>query len=241
VIDPKSPPLSPQLAEQFHSGIAKVLYLAKRVRPVLLTAVSFLATRVLAPTEEDWAKLGRVYKFIRATASFGLKLTASKPPKIEAHIDASYGVHPDFKSHTGAMITLGTGAVFARSVKQRINTRSSTEAELVGLSDQVSQVIWLRNYLTELGYTLEPAVVYQDNLSTLALVDAGSPTSDRTRHIHIRHFFVKDKIETNEITAKHLGTEEILSDGLTKALQGEPARAFDAGLGGIDLSQYNPK
>ena len=239
-VDSSSPALSPEMALQFHSGVAKVLYLGKRVRPILLTSVSFLSTRVQAPLEDDWAKLARLFKFIRATKGFALRLVASNPLKIEAHIDASYGVHGDCKSHTGCMVTLGKGAVFARSVKQKINTRSSTEGELVGLSDSISVVIWIRNYLIAQGYNVAPAVVYQDNMSAMALVKAGQPTSDRTRHINIRYFFAKDKVESKEIEIRHIPTGEMLSDCLTKPLQGESLRKSDQGLGGIDVAQDSP-
>lgn len=64
----------------------------------------------------------------------------------------SYGVHVDSgRSHTGGAVTVGSGPVFAKSAKQRIVTKSSTEAELVGLSDTASQAIHLREFLREQG------------------------------------------------------------------------------------------
>jgi hypothetical protein len=238
VVNPDGNPLSAEKAEEFHSGVAKVLYLAHRVRPALKTSVAFLSTRVHAPQEEDWGKLERLYKYIRATRGYGLRLTASNPLEVHAFVDASYGVHVDCKSHTGVMITLGQGAVYSRSVKQKINTRSSTEAELVALSDSISQVIWVRNYLMSQGYDLGPAVVHQDNLSTLALVRSGKPTSDRTRHINIRYFFVRDKELNGEVKLVYTPTDEMSSDGLTKPLQGEAHRKYVAALGEFD--SYDP-
>ena len=59
-----------------------------------------------------------------------------KHVSVTAHVDASFGCHENGKSHTGVCITLGDGPVFVRSVKQKIVTKSSTEAELVALSDE---------------------------------------------------------------------------------------------------------
>jgi hypothetical protein len=140
---------------------------------------------------------------------------------IYAFVDASYGVHSDGKSHTGVVITINDGSVYCESTKQSLNTKSSTESELVGLSDAISQVIWTRNYLIAQGYDLGPAKVFQDNLSTMAMVKNGRPTSKRTRHIHIRFFFVKDRVDSHEISIRPMPTEDMIADILTKPLQGD--------------------
>ena len=94
--------------DKFHSRVAKLLYMAKRARPDLLTAVGFLATRVSNPTQEDWKKLERVLRYVNATRNMWLTLSASNDLIIEAYIDASYGVHADGKAHTGVCITVGS-------------------------------------------------------------------------------------------------------------------------------------
>ena len=58
------------------------------------------------------------------------------------YIDAAFAVHNDMKSHTGAVMTFGRGSACSQSSKQKLNTKSSTEAELVGVDDVVSQVVW---------------------------------------------------------------------------------------------------
>ena len=70
-----------------------------------------------------------------------------EPIHVIAYIDASFAIHPDMKSHTGCVITLEKGAIYAKSGTQRLMTKSSTEAELVALSDVSNQVLWTRNFL----------------------------------------------------------------------------------------------
>ena len=70
---------------------------------------------------------------------------------VTAFVDASYGVHSDFKSHTGVDITAGQGPVYVGSRKQKVVSKSSTEAEPIGFSDALSQVIWTRDFLTKQG------------------------------------------------------------------------------------------
>jgi hypothetical protein len=91
---------------------------------------------------------------------------------------------------------------------------------LVGLSDSAGQVLWTRNWLLAQGYVLPPAKVYQDNQSTIALIKRGHSTSEKTRHIAIRYFFVADRVAAKEIDVEYLSTAEMLADILTKPLQG---------------------
>ena len=205
----------------FHSVTAKILYLAKRVRPDLLTAISFLTKRVTAPYISDLRKLERLVRYIRGTQELGIVLEGSKQISVLGYVDASYGVHSDYKSHTGTIIGIGKGPIYAKSSGQKLNTKSSTEAELVGLSDSTAQIIWVRNFLIDQGYNMEPATIYQDNQSTIKLVKNGKSTSDRTRHIAIRFFFIADKVASKEIKVEYMATGDMIADILTKPLQGQ--------------------
>jgi hypothetical protein len=176
-------------AERFHSQVARLLYLAKRVRPDCLTAVAFLTTRVQACDCDDLAKLQRVLGYLSATHERGIVLRVGAKVVVRAYIDAAYNVHQSSgRSHTGCAVVVGeAGPVHCRSTKQKIVTKSSTEAELVALSDTASQAIHLRNFLIEQGYPMPAAVLFQDNLSCMALVRRGGPCSERSRHIPLRY------------------------------------------------------
>lgn len=206
----------------FHTHVAKLLYLAKRVRPECLTAVAFLATRVAVCDIDDLAKLRRLLGYVRLTRDRGIVLRIGDEMVVRAYIDAAYGVHQDSgKSHTGCSIVLGeAGPLFAKSGKQKIVTKSSTEAELVGLSDTASQAIHLRNFILAQGYDTGPAVIYQDNMSCMALIKRGGPGSERSRHINIRHFWLSEKVALEEVIIEHLGTDEMFANILTKPVQG---------------------
>ena len=216
----ESSPLCAEKRDRFHSLVAKLLYLAKRVRPDLLVSVSFLATRVQCATERDEVKLTRTLKYLNATAHLGLTLEVGESISVLGYIDASYGVHVDAKSHTGAAITLGKGVVYAKSTKQKVVSKSSTEAELIGLSDSASQVLWTREFLIGQGYSVDAATVYQDNMSTMALAKNGRSNSERTRHVNIRYFFIKDRVDQGEVNIEYMPTGDMIADVLTKPLQG---------------------
>ena len=129
-------------------------YLAKRVRPDILTAVSFCATKVLAPTVEDQSKLDRILGYLQSTPTQQLILRIGDKPVLRAYVDSSFGTYADCKSVTGAVIMLGDAPVCFKSSKQKIVSRSSTEAELVGISDTLSQILWAREYSLSQGSPL---------------------------------------------------------------------------------------
>ena len=166
-------------------------------------------------------------KYIRATKDIPLTLEASNFNVIRWWIDASFAVHPDMKSHTGAMMSMGRGAVYATSNEQKINTRSSTEAELVGVNDVMAQVLWTRYFLEAQGYDIKNSVVYQDNKSSILLETNGrGSSSKRTRHINIRYFFVADRVKSGELSIEHCSTVNMIADFFTKPLQGSLFRRF---------------
>jgi hypothetical protein len=131
----------------------------------------------------------------------------------------------DAKSHTGAAVTLGAGAFFAKSSKQKIVTKSSTEAELVAVTDSAGDLLFIRNLLLCQGYDIPPLFLFQDNRSTIALCERGG-AGHRTKHIKIRNFYVKERVDEGEIVVRWMPTELMIADALTKPLQGAAFKAF---------------
>ena len=99
--------LDKEQADMFHHNVAKLLFLCKRARPDIQTAVAFLCTRVKGPDSDDYKKLTRVMKYLRGTSDMPLTLEASDMHVMKWWVDASFAVHPDMKSHTGGVLSLG--------------------------------------------------------------------------------------------------------------------------------------
>jgi hypothetical protein len=129
--------LEEQRAEKYHTFTAKGLFLCKRARPDIQPTIDVLCTRVKEPNKADWGKLARMMKYLNGTSKLQLILSAGNLHCIKWYVDASFAVHPDFKSHTGAAMHFedDTGAVQSISRKQKLNTQSSTESELVRAND----------------------------------------------------------------------------------------------------------
>ena len=218
----EKPTVAEERRAKFHSLVAKILYLAKRTKPKCLPATAFLATRVTRCTEDDEEKLRRIVRYIRESRGRGIVLRPGKRGvTLSMYIDAAYGVHQDRTSHTGSCVVVGDrGAVHCKSTKQSSMSKSSTEAELIALSDSANQGLYLRWFLIDQGYKMGPVIMYQDNTSTMALLARGKPWAERTRHIDIRCFWVADRVKNGKPIIEHLGTAEMYANVLTKPLQG---------------------
>ena len=226
-VDEACKKLSETDAAHFHTIVAKLLFLCKRARPDLQTAVAFLTTRVKEPDEDDQRKLQRAIKYLRSTKNLTLTLEADKSGTIRWWVDAAFAVHHNMKSHTGSVMTLGKGAVYSSSTKQKLNTKSSTEAELVGLDDVMPQILWTRYFLIAQGFVVTDNIIYRDNQSSMRLEKNGRGSSGkRTRHINIRYFFVTDRINADEMSIEYCPTEMMVADFYTKPLQGKLFRLF---------------
>jgi hypothetical protein len=110
--------------------------------------------------------------------------------------------------------------VHCKSAKQQIVTKSSTEAELVALSDLASQGLHTRSFIMAQGYECGPMTVYRDIMRCMALIERGRSAAERTRHIDIRYFWVEERVDMGEAVIKHLGTKDMYANLLTKPLQG---------------------
>jgi hypothetical protein len=142
------------------------------------------------------------------------------------------------KSQTGGVTSFGHGGILCRASKQKIVTKSSTEAELVGASDYMSHTMWVQHFMSAQGYPIHTSYLEQDNESAIKLIRNGRASAgQRSRHIDIRHFWLKDRLDTDNVTLRHRDTESMLADFLTKPLQGALFRKFrDVILGYQPLS-----
>jgi hypothetical protein len=136
--------LDEEQANAFHHTVYQLLFAANRARRDIQTAVSFLTTRVKEPDEDDWGKLKRVLKYLNGTKYLKLTLEANKINfTMHWYVDGSHQIHEDCRGQSGALMTLGKGAIHSSSTKMKCNMKSSTETELISLADKLSDIIWL--------------------------------------------------------------------------------------------------
>ena len=117
---------------------------------------------------------------------------------------------------------MGYGMLHCKSHKQKLNTKSSTEAELVGVSDYLPYNIWLIYFMEKQGYKFEMNIMYQDNQSAIRMERNGrNSCTGNSRHIDVRYFFIKDRVDDGNIRIEYCPTEIMIADYFTKPLQGQ--------------------
>ena len=220
----KSKKLDEKEREIFHTTVAKALFISKRARPDIQPIVSVLCTRVKKPGKNDWNKLVKMMKWLNCTQQDKLTLSADKGlHTIEWYVDASFAVHPDYKSHTGASQVFkgGKGAIQNISVKQKLNTASSTTSELAAVDQVLPLTLWTPLFLEAQGYKVRENHVYQDNKSAILLEKNGKRSSGkRTRALNIRYFMCTDQVDRGNMSIGYCPTDNMLGDYMTKGLQG---------------------
>lgn len=213
-------PLNDQDRANYHSAVARLIYLVKRTRPDIAVAVSYLSSRTSNPTIRDREKLDKLIGYLKGTVKWGVRFRHDGALEPRVYSDAAFLIHEDAVSRTGVLIMIAGGVVYSTSSKQKMVTKSSAESELVALCEGATQTIITRRFMAHQGYTLGPSVMLEDNMATITLVQAGKPTSQRTKHINLRYFFIKQHLDSGELVLEHCNTKNMLADMLTKPIVG---------------------
>jgi hypothetical protein len=215
------------------------LYATKRARPDTCTAIAFLTTRVREPDKDDWTKLVHLMRHISGTRTMPLILSANGSGILKWWVDASFAVHPNMRGHSGGGLSLGCGFPIVSSTKQKLNTRSSTETEILGSDDFMQAIYWTRYFMKAQGYGVKDNVLFQDNKSSILLEKNGKAlSSNRTKHINIRYFFITESVKKEEVSVVWCPTGDMIGDFVTKPLQGALFREFRDQIMGVTPARH---
>jgi len=164
---------------------------------------------------------------LRGTIDLKLALGAGDITKMESWIGVSYGIHEDCRSHTGGLISWDWGELACKSQKQKLNTKRSTEGEIVGVRYFMPNMIWARMFLKAQGFKITQNILHQDNQNAMKIIKNGRIFNDKkTKHMGNRYFWIKDPIKSEHIDVRYCPTEKMIADFLTKPLQGKLFRKF---------------
>ena len=199
----------------------------KRGRPDIETSISFLMKRVSKSEQGDWNKLRGIIGFLKGTIDDVRVIGATSITEIMTFVYSSYAVHDNMRSHTGRLVSFGIGASHTRSTTSKINLKSATESELVSASEYLPYTIWFKHFMEEQGFKIMVNVLYQDNKSAILMeINGRNSCTGNSRHIHIRYFWMKDRVDNKEVRLEYLSTHIMLADYFTKPLQGSQFRSL---------------
>jgi hypothetical protein len=233
-VDENCEKLKQDKAVEFHNLVAKTLYSTKRARPDTCTAITFLTTRVRAPDKDDWNKLIHLMRYIRGTRTMPLILSANGSGILKWWVDASFTVHPNMHGHSGGGLSLGRGFPIVSSTKQKLNTRSSTESDIVGADDFMRAICWTHYFMKAQGCDVKDYVLFQDNKSSILLEKNGKASSSKhTKHINIQYLCITERVSKEEVSVVWCPTGDMIGDYATKPLQGDLFRKFRGQIMGV--------
>jgi histone deacetylase 1/2 len=172
-----------------------------------------------APTDDHWAAVKHILRYLQATATYGLHITRDSLLTLHGFTDADWaGSIDDQKSTGGYLVYLGSTPISWKSGKQRTVARSSTEAEYKALADGTAEILWIRSLLAELRIsTSSMTTLWCDNLGATFL-SANPVFHARTKHVEVDYHFVCDRVAKREIQVRFISSKDQLADVLTKPL-----------------------
>jgi KUP system potassium uptake protein len=187
---------------------------------------NYLSSKYQRATKFDNEKLTRALEYLNGVYRDHKLCFRPRSLEIVAAADASYGVHADGKSQTGGCVGLrGEGEIVSNfgfmSCKQPIVTKSTFETEIVAQSTVGDLVIWVRYMLEQMGYTNVCSTFLQDNKSAIVAGNRGSGSFKRTKHIHVRYFWIHEQVKNGVMKLVYTPTLEMVADVLTKPLAGD--------------------
>jgi hypothetical protein len=198
-----------------------LFYIGKKIRADILFPVAYLATECSSPTSDHMQKALRILSYLKGTADLQLihNCNSDSLSKIFAFIDASYAIHKDMKGHTGAFFTdMSNNPFFWSSSKQKMMGKSSTDTEIIGAHCHMNSIESLKSLHDEITGGVSPVILFQDNLSAKFLMEHGDSSSDKSKHMKVRYFYIKEKVDEGIVEIQHKGTDEVWADLLTKPI-----------------------
>ncbi|GKC82153.1 retrovirus-related pol polyprotein from transposon TNT 1-94, partial [Tanacetum coccineum] len=221
----------------FRGMVGSLMYLSAS-RPDIVFVVCMCARYQAKPTDKHLHAIKRIFRYLKGTIHMGLWYPKDSGFALKAFADADYaGCQDTRRSMSGSAQFLGDRLISWSSKKQKSTAISTTEAEYIAMSRCCVQVLWMRSQLSDYGFVFNKIPLYCDNQSAIALC-CNSVQHSRSKHIDIRHHFIKEQVERRVVELYFVETKYQLADIFTKAL---PRERFETILPLLGVKQMSPE
>ena len=226
---PEATVLSTKRHADFRSVLQKVAY-AREGRPDIDFVVAYLQRQQTAPTETDWSDLQHLLRYINKEPEHWIVHNPTDL-QLRAYADSSYNITSEGASHYGYLLTVVHSLVGLKGGRIKTVVRSSTEAEIVGVNEVTSEILWARDVLIELGYPQEEVIIAEDNGSCITMLQT-EPRNFQTnsRHVRVKWAFFRQENEKQILKLVYCPTEKMRADLLTKPLRGNLFKEHDSAI-----------
>jgi hypothetical protein len=238
-LKPRDGLADPAETNQYQRKIGSLLFAAVTTRPDIAFATSRLARFLVNPSTEHQDAADRVLLYLKRTKALALEL--GRGEDLEVASDASFADNTlDRKSSQGYAIKLFGGLIAWRASKQDTVTTSTTEAELLALSQVAKEAIFTSRLLEELQVTLsDPIITIKcDNTQTIRLVNEDvAKLQTKLRHVDIHHHWLRQEVTRKMIKVEYIPSDKMIADGFTKSLPANKWASFLDQLGLVERKE----
>jgi len=208
----------------YRSAVGTLMWLMVYTRPDLTFAVIQVAKFVSSPRKEHWIAVKRIMRYLSRTREVGITYYPNPSFIIEGWSDSDWAGDLDTRRSTSGFVftiagTVAQSPVAWKSQLKKTVALSSTEAELIALTNTTKEAIWFRKLLACLGLSIkEPTLIHEDNQGAMAIAVNQRGMTSRTKHVATRYFAVRGAIDDGAVQVTYTNTLEMLADIFTKAV-----------------------
>jgi hypothetical protein len=214
----------------YASAVGSLMYAMVCTRPDIGYAVGVVSRYMSNPGKEHWTAVKWILRYLKGTANVCLRFGSGKP-ELDGFTDSDMSADADTsRSTSGYVMTYAGGAVSWQSRLQKTVALSTTEAEYMAAVEAGKEIIWMKDFIRELGIRQEEYRLYCDSQSAIHLAKNAAYHS-RTKHIQRRYHWIRERIEDKEFVLTKIHTDENGSDMLTKVLTPDKLEACRKRIG----------
>ena len=204
---------------EYRSCIGSLYHLSNCTRPDICYAVSYAARYQINPGNTEVTAVKRILQYLQSTKDSALVFRKVQNEKflMEIYVDASYAPQGE-KSTTGWIIYVNGYPISWKTLKQSITAKSSAESEYIALSQAISEGLYIRSVLIELGCEIDGSIqVYEDNMAAIKIAD--NPVyKSKVKQVNVHYHFIRDYVKMGIVEISHIESKDQIADMFTKAI-----------------------
>ena len=230
--EPERQDLPAELTRTYREIVGALMYLVSCTRPDIAAAVNQLSQAMSRPLKEHMTSAKHVLKYLQGTSSIVLQYNKCSDNNLVGFTDASFGSTESRRSVTGYVFLLNGAAISWKTRVQPTVALSTAESEYMAACAATQEAIFLRNLLSDIGFTQTTTVLFEDNQPAIKIAE-NRITSQRSKHIDVKYHFIREAIIDGKIKLVYVPTCDQLADILTKILKPEPTARLRSQMFGI--------
>lgn len=202
--------------------VGSLMYLAIATRPDISFSLSYASQYLENPSVAHWNALKRILKYVKGTASHGIKFSMNSNVRLSVYSDADFAADiGSRRSRSGTHVMMGSAPISWYSQKQQTVSLSTTEAEYIAGSESIRELIWLQLLFSEISpLNKNVPLLLVDNQSAIKLMK-NSENHKRSKHIDVKYHFIREKFNNGFFNLQFVPSADQIADILTKPLPKE--------------------